>query len=326
MPPFRVVFFGTPALSVPFLELLSQQEHVVGVVTRPDQPRGRGYQSQPSPVKERAEALGLNVLEPTRFDASFLDLLRKLSPDLGVLVAYGRILPEGVLSIPQLGSVNIHFSLLPQYRGAAPIAWALIRGERETGATSFWMDAGMDSGPILLQKSMPIFPEDNALTLKSRLIPLGLAVLGETLEMLHKKGASPGEPQKGFVSLATPLRKEDGRLSWNKKAHDLVNLIRGLYEWPQAFGFLAFGSRASSLQLKILKAEALEGFEAKSFKDSPPGSVVGLVPSRGFVVKCLQGYVLLLEVHPAGKKPMSAWNFWQGARVFLGCQFLESPS
>jgi methionyl-tRNA formyltransferase len=231
----NTVFFGTPAIAVPFLERLAALTRVRGVVTAPDRPVGRGYALTPPSVKTAAQKLNLPVLQPA--SPKELDLTAAFGPlDVGVVVAYGYLIPPAVFNAPRLGLVNAHFSLVPKYRGAGPIQWALIRGETETGVSLFRLEKGLDTGPVFLQKTVPIRPEDNAATLRERLTFEGVELLGE---FVRKVSSGPWEPtpQTGEWTEAPLLKKEDGRIFWDRhSARDILNLVRGTYEWPGRHG------------------------------------------------------------------------------------------
>jgi len=307
----RTIFLGTPVLAVPFLELLQHQTDVRAVITTPDQPAGRGYELKPSPVKETGLSWGLPVLQPEKSgDPGFLETVRGLKPEVGVVVAYGKLLPRALLEIPTHGFLNVHFSLLPAYRGAAPIQWALICGETETGVTLFWLDEGMDTGPILLQRKLPIAPDDDAESLREKLVPLGVDALREALDLLAS-GRKVAQPQQGAASKAAILKKEDGLLDWSQPAQDLFNRLRGVTPWPGAYVLLHGPGRQH--RLKILKAQVVKGGEPGG-----PGAVVRLEGGEGFVIKCGADSLKVTQVQPEGKKPMSAWDYWQGARLKLG--------
>ncbi|MCG3204545.1 MAG: Methionyl-tRNA formyltransferase [Elusimicrobia bacterium] len=308
----KVLFFGTPEIAVPFLHWLSQHSNVVGVVCRPDEPVGRGYELTPPPTKVFADKKGIPVFQPAGpWDSKIIQSLSDTQADIGIVVAYGRILPRSVFSIPKAGCVNIHFSLLPQYRGAAPMQWALINGENETGVSAFWIEEGLDSGPLFHQGAVSISPDDNATLLQAKLVPLGLRVLKQVIEDAEK-GNWIRTPQTGKVSVAPLLKKEMGAIDWQQPSQKIVNLVRGLCEWPVAYTFISprTGERK---QLKILKSRVLN---EKS--TGPSGVITDAVKDQGLVVQTGEGQVLLLEVRPAGKKTMSAWSFWQGAGLRLG--------
>lgn len=308
----RILFFGTPTIAVPYLEFLASTETVAGVVCKPDEPAGRGYQLTAPPTKGVALSKQIPVFQPEGpWTDETVERLRSLKADLGVAVAYGRILPESVFRAPRLGTVNIHFSLLPKYRGAAPIQWALIKGEKETGVTVFWLEAGLDTGPIAGQTSVPVDPEDNARTLRDKLVPAGLHVLKDVLKNIAS-GKIDKHPQQGEPSLAPQLKKEMGHIDWAKPANDIVNLIRGVYEWPGAF--TSFRHQETRRNLKILQAVKKEG----GGKILPPGTIVEVEKNKGIVVAAGTDALLLTEVQPEGKKPMAAWAFWLGAHLKVG--------
>jgi methionyl-tRNA formyltransferase len=311
----RTLFFGTPSLAVPFLELLAGQTELKGIVTTPDEPAGRGYELQATPVKQAALHLNLPVLQPaTLKDPGFIAQLQAFNPELAIVVAYGKILPSAVLKVPQHGFLNVHFSLLPAYRGAAPIQHALMNGEKQTGVTLFWLDEGMDTGPIFLQKSLVVTEEDDAESLREKLVPLGLGSLKEALAQLSK-GQMVRTPQTGTASLAHSLKKDEGKIDWSQPARILSNLVRGTTPWPGAFTFVLVGGKTH--RLKVLKAKVLPEYSGAGVP-SEAGGVVGLENGVGFVVKCSQEFLQVLQVQPEGKRPMSAWDYWQGARLKIG--------
>lgn len=307
----RTLFFGTPALAVPYLESLHRHSQVQAVITSPDQPVGRGYDVQSPAVKVAAERLRLPVAQPERVkDEAFVAQLRAWKADLAIVVAYGKILPPDVLAGTRLGFINVHFSLLPAYRGAGPIQWALINGETETGVTLFWLDPGMDTGPIFLQKRLAISPDEDAEALRQRLIPLGVHAMEEGLRMLER-GPKTATAQTGTPSHAPLLSKADGQLNWNQPAGVLHNRIRGLTPWPGAFCFVQQGN--SKVRLKVLGSKVWpSGVPGK------PGAVGAIERGKSFVVRCGEGSLEVLTVQPEGKKPMPAWSWWQGARLSVG--------
>ncbi len=272
-------------------------------MTAPDQPAGRGYALKAPEVKVAAQKLALPVLQPeTLKNTEVAEQIRSLNAEVGIVVAYGKLLPKEVLSIPKLGFLNVHFSLLPKYRGAAPIQWALINGETETGVTLFWLDEGMDTGPIFLQKKLAIQPEDDAESLRNKLVELGVTLLEEAIALIEK-GQIIRQSQAGVPSKAPTLKKEDGQVDWTQPAESISNQLRGMTPWP--------GTHAG--HLKILKAKPV--YEAEK---ASPGTVIRLVNKEGPVVKCGKNSLALIQVQPEGKKPMSAWSWWQGARLKQG--------
>lgn len=306
----KVLFFGTPPVAVPFLEWLTAHSRVVGVVCRPDEPAGRGLALTPPPTKVAAMRSGLPVFQPEGpWTEETTAGLAALQADIGIIVAYGRILPRPVFMAPRLGSINIHFSLLPLYRGAAPIQWSLIRGESKTGVTAFWLEEGLDSGPIFHQQELLVDPADNVRTLREKLVRTGMDVLGRVMDDAAA-GRLLRTPQEGTSTLAPQLKKEDGRISWEKPAADIVNLVRGVMEWPGAStSYRPEGG--SPKNLKIFRATPGTGGRG------PNGGIIS-VDQNGIMVKTPDGAVRLEEVQPEGKKPMPAWSFWQGARLKIG--------
>jgi methionyl-tRNA formyltransferase len=302
----KVLFFGTPQIAVPFLERLIEQHHVVGVVCKPDEPVGRGYTLTPPPTKVAALKHKLPVFQPHGpWTAETIKLLTDLGADVGIAVAYGRLMPESVYAAPRLGTLNVHFSLLPKYRGAGPMQWALINGEKETGVTMFWLETQMDTGPIFRQDKIAILPSDDALTLKEKLINLGVSQMSAVLTDIES-GKIIREPQVGAPCLAPMLKKEDGRIVWNKSSNEIVNLVRGVAEWPVA------STKIGGKTLKIHQA-VLSSVAGKK----EPGTIVG-ADKNGISIQTGQGVVTLKSVQPEGKKGMDAWAFWQGARLNVG--------
>src|SRR5262249_6232236 len=248
----RVLFYGTPPFALPTLHALLARHQVVAVVTQPDRPSGRGQRPQAAPAKAVATEHGVRVLLPARLrDAGWPERLAEPGADVAVVVAFGQILPPAVLDVPARGSINVHASLLPRYRGAAPVAWAIIRGERETGITTFQMDAGMDTGPILVQRATVIGSDETAGELAERLARLGAAVLLETLDGLDS--LTPRAQDSRAATLAPRLRKEDGVLDWMEPAAALAARIRGLNPWPGAM------TQTPAGRLLIWRARAIAG-------------------------------------------------------------------
>ncbi|MCX5890917.1 MAG: methionyl-tRNA formyltransferase [Deltaproteobacteria bacterium] len=301
--PWRLIFMGTPQFALPSLEaLLSSGEEVLAVVTQPDRPRGRGQQVSPAPVKELALAWNLPVLQPQRLkDPALVQRLADLQPELLVVVAYGRILTQELLALPSVGPLNVHASLLPRHRGAAPINWALIRGDRETGVSLQWMEPELDAGAIFLQERVPILEEDSAGTLLVKLAEHGATLLVQALEKLRRGEAiRKPQPQEG-VTYAPPITREMRRLNWQQPAREVAGWIRGLDPTPGAYALW---------QGKVLKL-----FEARLKKSAgklaAPGTVLGLV-NQGVEIACGQGSVLVKELQLAGHKRLTAAEFLRG--------------
>jgi methionyl-tRNA formyltransferase len=307
----RIVFMGSGAFAIPSLEALIAAGHdVVGVVTQPDKEKGRGRELAPPPVKPVALARGLNVLQPRRVKLpEAQEELRRLAPEVQVVVAYGQILPRTVLDIPPRGTINVHSSLLPRYRGAAPIHWAIVNGETETGVTTMLLDEGLDTGPTLLARATPIGPEETAPELEARLAVLGAALLLETIDGLVRGTVTPQPQDDTRATLAPIIEKEQGRIDWTLPASAIDCRVRGFFPWP---GTMATHEGRS---LKILRARPLTetGHE-------PPGTVVA-VDRDGLVLACGQGTRLrLLEVQPESRKAMAASAFAAGARLAPGAR------
>lgn len=305
----KVLFFGTPDFAVPTLEALLLHHQVVAVVTQPDRPAHRGHRSTPPSIKVRAEAAGLPVVQPARLrDPGWPERLAAFAPDVAVVVAFGQILPKAVLDVPPRGSINVHASLLPRYRGAAPIAWAIMRGETTTGITTFQMDEGMDTGPILRQsRPVPIGPEPTAGDLARQLAVLGAELLIDTLTQLDTLAPRPQRNEE--ASTAPRLKKSDGYLDWNRPARELVNVVRGCNPWP---GALTTG-RAG--RLTIWRARAVG-----SGPSGPPG-VLSHHESR-LVIPTSDGALLPVEVQGENKRRMSWAEFLRGARLAAGDRLL----
>jgi methionyl-tRNA formyltransferase len=303
----RVVFMGTPRFAVPSLLVLCKHHHVVGVVTQPDRPAGRGRSVAASPVKEAALAHGLPIYQPPSLRSSAArEQLARWQPELIVVAAFGQILPRPVLDLPVQGCLNVHASLLPRYRGAAPIPAAILAGDAVTGITLMRMDEGLDTGPILAQAELPIAPDDTAGSLTEKLAELGARLLVETLPG-WLAGAVAERPQDAAqASLCRPLTKEDGWLDWATPAADLERRVRACHPWPGAY------TTWQGQVLKVLRARPV----AQHVSGAQRGLVVALPGGIGAVAG--EGLLELLEVQLAGKKPMAAEAFVRGHRGMLG--------
>jgi len=306
----RIVFMGTPEFAAPSLRALAESNHAIAlVVTRADKPAGRGRRLHLPAVKMEAERLGLPVYQPVQVSAAeSLARLREAAPELNVVAAYGQILKPAALAVPLRGSINLHASLLPQYRGAAPIQRAIMAGEIETGLTTIWMDEGTDTGDILLQRAEPIAPEDSYGSLSGRLAERGAELLVETLARVEA-GEAPRRPQdSAAASYAPPLTREEARLDWRRPAERLHNLVRATNPAPGAYTFRD-GSR-----LKILHTEIVKNA-------GPAGGVPGRVTEtgqRGFVVETGDTGLLVREVQPENRRVMTAHDYVLGYRLQAG--------
>ncbi len=305
----KTIFFGTPQLAVPYLELVKQCTDLQLTVTQADKPRGRGMEVSACPVKARALELGVPVLSPEKLKDDF-DKIATTPFDLGIAVAYGKIFRPDFLALPKLGILNVHFSLLPKLRGAAPVQQALIQGYTRTGISVFWIRPGMDDGPLFLQKEINILPEDNAQTLFEKLIPLGLEGLKEVLTRLDA-GENVQIPQVGEPTLAPMLQKEDALLRpATLTALELTNRVRGLACGPKPKVPFIYKGQTEWLQVLRTRPEQTTAQVA-------PGTVLAIERENGILVKCKEGAVWLVEVQPAGKKPMPALAFANGRGLKL---------
>jgi methionyl-tRNA formyltransferase len=316
----RLLFCGTPQFAVPTLKhLLAQSDFdVIGVITQPDRPRGRGHEVSFSPVKEAALAAKLPVHQPEKIRAPETPaLLQKLSPDCVVIIAYGQIIPARLLPIPTLGWINLHASLLPKYRGAAPINWAIVNGETKTGATSMRIDAGMDTGDILLQREIEIGPAETAPELSRRLSEAGAPLMAETLRGLAAGTIVPRPQDHSKATHAPMLKKEDGRINWNRTAQEIYNRIRGFAPWPGAY--TAFRGQTCHVWGEPVSKEAGASISFGGAA-AAPGNL--LVAGNNVLVSCGDATVLrLLAVKVEGRKQVSALEFANGARLKTGERF-----
>jgi methionyl-tRNA formyltransferase len=308
----RVVFLGSGAFAIPSLEaLLGAGHEVAAVVTQPDREKGRGRAVSPPPLKPVALAHGLAVLQPGRVkEPAAQDALRALAPEVQVVVAYGQILPPSVIEIPPRRTVNVHGSLLPRYRGAAPVQWAIVNGETETGVTTMLIDAGLDTGPTLLARATPIRDDETAEQLEQRLAVLGAALLVDTLAGLENGTVQPAPQDHALATHAPIIRKEDGVIDWSRPAVAIARRVRGFHAWPGASTSL--GGRG----LKVLRAREVAGPVTE-----PPGTLVR-VDRDGLLVACGEGSrLLLIEVQPESRHAMPATAFAAGARLSPGTRF-----
>jgi methionyl-tRNA formyltransferase len=309
----RLIFLGTPAFAVPTLEATVKAGHeVAAVLTQPDRPRGRGQNPAASPVKQAALGLGLTVYQPERVRRpEAVEYLRGMGCDAMVVVGYGQMIPQVVIDLAPFGIINVHASLLPKYRGAGPIQWAIVRGEERTGVTTMRIDAGLDTGDMLLQAETGIGPEENAVELGRRLAVMGADLLVETLEGLREGRIVPEKQDDAQATLAPLLRKEDGAIDWTEPAQAIHNRVRGLQPWPGA----QTSFRGAPLHVWRTKSPtggsgADEGVRPTTEKF--PGRIVSLKP---VVVACGEGVLELLEVQLEGRKRISAADFANGQRL-----------
>jgi methionyl-tRNA formyltransferase len=302
-----IVFMGTPQVAATTLEsLLGSIDRVVGVVTRPDRPSGRGQKPAPSPVRKLAEAHGVPVIAPEKIRApEVLETLRVWRPQIIVVVAYGRILPKTILDLPPYGCLNVHYSLLPKYRGAAPAAWTIINGEEQGGVTTMKLVEKMDAGAIYLQEPLPLAPDETTGSLQKKLTPIGSRLLAETLGRLKEGSLIPREQDGSQASLAPMLKKEDGLIDWRRAAVEIERRVRGFDPWPGSFTYL------NGRLLKVHRTMIITENRGE------PGEIIR-ADSGGFWVATATTAVSLEEVQLENKKKLPGTEFIKGARIRAG--------
>lgn len=309
--PLRIVFFGTPAFAVPTLRRLLDSSHpVVAVVTQPDRPRGRGQRVSDSPVKSLAQTRGLPILQPARLrDPLFADTLRGLNPDLGVVAAYGKLIPEETLIVPRHGMINVHASLLPKYRGAAPVHRAVIDGETETGVTIMRVEQMLDSGPMMAKVKRPIGPDETSDVIERDLAEMGAELLVQVVDQIAA-GTQQEELQDFMVcSYAPRLTKEEGLIDWSLPASYIHNRVRGLYPWPHAYTYLD-GTRLIVLKTRVAEAPT----------DAPPGTIVTASHDDLHVATGHEGRIAIDRIQLEGGRPLGVREFLAGHRVAPGAR------
>ena len=316
----RVVFMGTPAFAVPTLqELLNSEFSVVGVVCQPDRPSGRGKKIQVGPVKALAISRNIPVVQPEKMkDPRLLETLRAWEPDVIVVAAFGRILPKIILDLPLKGCLNVHGSLLPKYRGAAPIQWAVIHGEAKTGVTIMLMDEGMDTGDILQQQVIPVGPDETAGELSVRMAHVGGTLLVSTLRGWVAGTITPSPQNESEATLAPILKKEDGLIHWDCPAGSIANRMRGLSPWPGVFTFFR-GERWGIWRVEVEGPET--AIERKSSGNLQAPGTITAVTKQAIRVQTGQGNLNLLEIQPENKKRMSVSDYLAGHRLEVGMTF-----
>jgi methionyl-tRNA formyltransferase len=302
----RIIFMGTPEFACPTLKaLIERGEQVVAVVTQPDRPKGRGQQTLAPPVKLLALEHGIPVLQPVKVrHPDAIEEIRALKPDLIVVVAFGQILPKALLEIPTRGCINVHASLLPRYRGAAPLNWCIINGETETGVTTMMMDVGLDTGDMLLKRTTPIDPDEDTSSLHNRLSGIGAELLAETLDLAAQGLLVPEKQDDTLTCYAPMLKKEDGLIDWGKDAPGIKNLVRGMTPWPGAFTYL------EDKLIKVYRVQSASG-------SGSPGEVLA-AGRDGIEVACGEGSVLIHELQLEGKKRLPAAEFLAGCKLTPG--------
>jgi len=308
----NIIFFGTSNFAAETLELISGKCSILATVTQPDRKKGRSLKVSAPPVKMEAAKLGMDVLQPADInDAQFLRKLETLKADAFIVVSFGVMLSKSLLNASKFGALNIHPSLLPKYRGAAPIQQAILAGERKTGVTIIKMNERLDAGDIILQKEVKIEEDDTACTLSDKLAPMGANLVLETLKLLEIGAAEFKKQNEREATMAPKLKKEDGLINWDLPTADILRKIRALEPWPGTY------SRFDGRVLKIVKAEVAKSGDFSKFS---PGEIVLADQKIGFIVKTKDGAVSILEVQIEGKKPMSAELFLRGHKITLGAK------
>ena len=334
MTALRIIFLGTTELSCASLQALAGDAkfQIAAVVTQPDRPKGRELKPQPSPVKSLALRLGLPVLQPERArDEKFIAELRALRPDLIIVVAYGQILPPAILNLPRHGCLNVHTSLLPKYRGAAPIQWAIANGDTETGVTVMKMDVGLDTGPVVSQRRTAIQPEDDSAALHDRLAQLGAELLVQTIPDYVAGKIQPRPQPAAGASHAAKIKKEDGRIDWNQPARTIWNRLRAFTPWPGAFTSLpkAMEGTASSVPSfaksqgsdKALTSKMIKIWKAEMVEKSGGAGEVLSADKTGIVVGCGKGALRISELQREGGRRLTAAEFLAGHALKVGEKF-----
>jgi len=308
----KIVFFGSPPSALVSLNRIIEDGHKIELlITQPDRPSGRGHSLSFSQIKKRALEKKIPVSQPEKIrkDPDVLEQLAEIQPDLNVVVAYGQIIPTSITNLPQYNSINLHFSLLPKYRGASPMQWSLLNGDKETGITIFELNEKMDEGNILAQKNLKIFPSDDAFSLETRLAHAGAELLSETIAKI-----ATIEPRKQDHTLATyapKIKKEDGRINWDQNALHLERMLKAFSPWPTVYTF--FGNT----RLKIIKGRHIELQEAKTI----PGQIIA-IHKNGIEMACREGSIFLIEtLQPENKKAMNAYAFSLGSHILPGMNF-----
>lgn len=301
----KIVFMGTPEFAVPCLQKIIDEGHeVVAVVTQPDKPKGRGKKLAMPPVKELALKYDIPVYQPLKArEESFVDTLKEMNPELIVVVAFGQILPKSILDIPKYGCVNVHASLLPRYRGAAPLNWVIINGEEKTGVTTMYMDEGLDTGDMILKSEIPLDDEITAGELHDKMMIDGAKVLKETIDLIEK-GEAPREKQSNEDTCYSPImNKSLGNIDWKKSAIDIHNLVRGINPWPSAY------TTYEGQTMKIWKTKVID-----KNSDKDPGTIIS-VDKEGINVSTSEGILRIKEIQMAGKKRMEVPEYIKGNNI-----------
>ncbi|WP_196602273.1 methionyl-tRNA formyltransferase [Pectinatus frisingensis] len=307
MTKLRAIFMGTPDFAVPCLAELNKLSTIIAVITQPDKKRGRGQKFTPSPVKTFALEHSLPVLQPAKVkDTNFVEKLRELNPDIIIVVAFGQILSQAILDIPPKGCINVHASLLPAYRGAAPIHWSIIRGETLTGVTTMYMDAGLDTGDIILKQSTEISSEMTTNQLHDKLMAIGADLLAKTIKLVQQNNVPRKKQNDSLSSYSPMLNDANCKIDWQKSAQEIHNLVRGLNSWPVAFTFF------NGQKIKIWRT----ALSSTDIKDSSPGEIIKITHD-GFIIATGNGSIKILELQAPNKKRMTAAAYINGHKLHL---------
>lgn len=303
----KVVFMGTPDFAVPSLQkLIDEKYYIAAVVTQPDRPKGRGKKIAPSPIKELAIKHNIPVFQPERVRTTeFIETIRSIAPDLIIVIAFGQILPKEILDIPSYGCINVHGSLLPKYRGAAPIQWAIINGEKTTGVTTMFMDEGMDTGDMILKKEVTIESDDTAGNLHDKMSTAGAELLKETLDELIRGTLKREKQNEEEATYAPMLKKEMGLIDWSEDSDKIINLIRGLSPWPSAYTFY------KDQMIKIWKAKNYD----KVYKNGSIGEIMEIIKDKGLIVKTGNTSILIIEIQSPSGKRMTVEEYLRGHNI-----------
>lgn len=305
----RIIFMGTPEFAVPSLDILEKKFEILSVFTKVDKPNARGKKINFSPVKEYALSKNLKIYQPDNFkDKDIIEIIREQKPDLIVVVAYGKILPKEVIAIPKYGIINVHSSLLPKYRGAAPINAALINGDKKSGVSIMYVEEELDAGAVLLQKETKIEEEDTFLTLHDRLKKMGAELLEEAIELIKLGKVNAKKQDKALVSFVKPFKKEDCHINWNNKSENIFNMVRGMNPVPTAFSYI---------DSKLLKIYSVKIYE-KEYPEAKNGEVVEFLKGRGIVVKTADSSVIIDSAKPENKKQLNGVDLINGSFLKKG--------
>ena len=311
----KILFFGTSSISKVFLENIDKKHQIMCVITKTDKPVGRGNKLTSPAVKQYATEHNIDYVQIEKFNDEIYDKLKTYSADVGVVVSYGKLIPERIFLLPKNKCFNIHFSKLPQYRGASPVQQALIDGQKQTAITSFFIEKGLDTGDIILQDIVDIEDNDTSDTLFQKLISCGIKTMNKTLDLMEQNKIVPVK-QTGQPSFCSVFKKEDGKIKWNKSATEIKNLFRGLFLWPGIYCEFANGK----LQGKLLKIIECDVVNINSNKE--PGSIISIDKNSGFVVQCGKYCLLLKKVQLESKAKMFACDFINGYRITLNDKFI----